>query len=613
MCLLFLLLSTQAHSLVVKTDSGEAQELTEQERWVLLQIGQGKEADLKKRFGEEKSKCLLTGGFLEKLLIGGFNNLQISHHGIKIANAKIESALNLENAEINFSVYLIHCIFQAPVNLENSHFKKNLSFQGSEFLKSASFKAIIIDGFAICDGTIFDADSVWSDAKIGISFNADGSEFRSDTGKADFNSMKVGGSASFGSAKFYGPVDFVLANLGRQFNADRAQFLNPKELVGFAGITTGSSIFFRNAEFHGPILFEFAVIGANFRGTGVRFLNLCPKDFSQMKVGQTLFLDEASIYGDVNLSYGNFFDLVIDGAPRVGGEEICYVPYLTNLNLTGSLVHRDLDIANVSIDELDAKQIQVKGRATIENVQIIKVADFHDGSFQALEFENVTWPRVGPEGSGNDEKKRLLYNVNLWELTYNSISINKHESKLGAKRDAIDYIKDDYDKITNFVDNCPFTTQSYVQLETFFKRIGRETWANKVFMRMNDRELAENMKWYNPVRWLEWFFWGKIAGYGRAPFRVFFLGLAFIILGACLFSPVYLKECKVPQGGKRYRSVFIRLFISLDRFLPIELGLAKNWDFQDRGFFIWLYFFLHQVLGWILIPIGLASIYSQLK
>ena len=120
-------------------------------------------------------------------------------------------------------------------------------------------------------------------------------------------------------------------------------------------------------------------------------------------------------------------------------------------------------------------------------------------------------------------------------------------------------------------------------------------------------------RWYDPRRWLEWFFWGKIAGYGRAPFRVFFLGLAFIILGACLFNPVYLKENQIPHEGKRYRSVFIRLFISLDRFLPIELGLAKNYDVQDRSFFVWLYFFLHQVLGWILIPIGLASIYSQLK
>ena len=54
---------------------------------------------------------------------------------------------------------------------------------------------------------------------------------------------------------------------------------------------------------------------------------------------------------------------------------------------------------------------------------------------------------------------------------------------------------------------------------------------------MSDREVAQKRKWYYPVRWLEWFFWGKIGGYGRAPFRVFFLAIAFIILGACLFDP----------------------------------------------------------------------------
>lgn len=611
LCLVFLLLSTQAHSLILETDSGVARELTEQESWVLVQIGQGKEADLKKRFGEEKEKYLLGADFLEKLLTDGFKNITISHRGVKIANATIESTLNLENAEINHPVYLTHCIFKAPINLQKSYFTKDLSFQGSEFLKSASFKGIKIEGSVICDGTIFEAESLWSDAKIGVKFHAEKAEFRSKEGKADFNAMKVGASAFFTSAIFHGPVDFVVANIGIQFNADGAKFLNPEKLANFGGITTGNTIFFQKAEFHGPIMFELAVIGVNFRGTGVGFLGECQeKNLSKMKVAHKLFLDGAFICGDVNLSYGNFFDLVIDGAPKDGSERIVYLPHL---NLKGSLVQRDLTIANVSIGELNASQMKVNGHATIKNVQITKLADFRSGSFQALDFINVKWPEVNPKGSGRDEKKRFLYNVYLGELTYSSLSIDKPESESDAKPDFSDYNINDFKIVTNFVDTCPFNTQSYVQLETFFKRIGRENWANKVFMRMNNRELSEKMKWYDPRRWLEWFFWGKIAGYGRAPFRVFFLGLAFIILGACLFDPVFLKENKISHEGKLYKSVFIRLFISLDRFLPIELGLAKNWDVQGRRFPIWLYFFLQQVVGWILIPIALASIYSQLK
>ena len=42
LCLLFLLLSTQAYAETHKTDSNEARKLTEPESWVLVQTEQGK-------------------------------------------------------------------------------------------------------------------------------------------------------------------------------------------------------------------------------------------------------------------------------------------------------------------------------------------------------------------------------------------------------------------------------------------------------------------------------------------------------------------------------------------------------------------------------------------
>ncbi len=258
--------------------------------------------------------------------------------------------------------------------------------------------------------------------------------------------------------------------------------------------------------------------------------------------------------------------------------------------------------------------MQVKGQATIENVQINNLADFRNSSFQGLSLVNVKLPEVDSRKPhlGNEEKKRFKFEVYLGELTYSNLSVDKPVCQSDDKPYDCDYNDKDFEKIKDFVEGCPFYTQSYVQLESFFKRIGRESWANEVFMSMNNRELTEKMHWYDPRRWLEWFFWGKIAGYGRAPFRVFFLSLAFIILGACLFDPRFLMTNKISAEG-RIRDAAIRLIISLDRFLPIELGLAKDWDAKGRRFPVWLYFFLQQVLGWILIPIALASIYSQLK
>ena len=611
LCLLLLCLSAPASGEIAKSVSSESQKFTEQENWVLGQIDQGKEADLKQQFVGDQ-QCLLSANFLQKL----FNDAcraKICKQGVQITNARITGDLDLDNVEINYPVYLKKCTFEGQVTFKRGYVKKDLSFEGSEFLKSVNFSGIKIDGNFICDKAHFEDECFWWDARIALEFQAVGVEFRSSKAQVDFNSMAVSDSAHFRNGRFYGPTSFRRTRFGKQFDARAAQFLDPKGPAIFFGMKAGH-VLLNNAEFYGGVTFEMMEIGESFWASGAKFLNEHEtNNFTSIKIGHKCFMDNTIIRGVLDFSFANFNDLEIDGAATTGKNGPPVNETIPLLKLQESLIQRDLIIRNESIDELNARQMQVKGHTTIQNTQIKKIADFRGGSFQTLTFANVRWPEANPQQPGKEGKKPFRYYVYLGGISFSSMTIDKPGSGSEVKLYDSDYNDEDFKKIANFMDACPFNTQGYVQLEAFFKGIGRESWANNVFMRMNARELAQKMKWYDPRRWLEWFFWGKIAGYGRAPFRVFFLGLAFVILGACLFNPVYLKEYKVPNAGKRYRSVFIRLFISLDRFLPIELGLAKNYDVQDRSFFVWLYFFLHQVLGWILIPIGLASIYSQLK
>ncbi len=621
MCLLFSLLAPQANCATGQSYSGEPRKLTEQESWIIGQIGQGKEADLKQGVAGEQQKYSLDAGFLKQLFNHAFKNIEVSNQGVTIANATIEGDLDLDNVEINYPVCLKQCIFTGQVNLKRSYFKKDLSFEGSKFLKSANFTGIIIGGYCLCNDAKFEDESIWTNAKIGLEFQVQRAEFRSKEATVDFNSIKVGDSIHFECAKFYGPVIFIRASTGRQFIAHDSKFFNPEKLVNFRAITTGNTIFLIRVEFHGPVEFRLAEIGMDFDATGAKFLNEKHlNNFTYMKVSQKVNMAETFLRGNFDFSFGNFYDLEIRGAQKDekdGREKNIYIPFL---NLKGAQVQRNLNLANGSFDRLDASQMKVKGRFTIENAQINKFADFRGGAFQELDFEKVQWPEVdqqqsqdNPKKSGKVAKKRFRYEVYLGDLTFGSLSIDKPECDADANPCDSDYKEADFKRIMAFLDACPYYTQSYVQVETLFKHIGRDSWANEVFIRMNNRDLAEKMQWYNPCRWLEWFFWGKIAGYGRAPFRVFFLALAFIILGACLFDPAYLVENKPPPKRNIYRSVAIRLMISLDRFLPIELGLAKHWESGEGNFITWFYFYLQQVIGWILIPIALASIYSQIK
>jgi hypothetical protein len=621
-----------------------SRQLTEPEKWVLSQVKEGREADLERKFGAKPGMHRLGAAFLEKLILGGFSPYRIPRQGIQIAHASIDGLLNLEYIEVDYPLSLSRCLFQNPVSCQESHFRKDLTLSGSRFLQAANFKDIKVDGNVFCNDTIFEEESLWSDAKIGEKFHAIGARFLSHEAKADFSAMKVGTNAFLTSATFYGPVDFGLVHIGRQFNinkaeffneretvnfistkveqiayfkqvrfhgpvdfaiaqiglqfnADEAEFLCPDKMANFSGIKIGNTIYFQRARFHGPLKFEFAEIGVNFRGTGAAFLNESQtKNFSRMKVNQKVFLDKTAMAGNVDMSYSNFTDLEIQGLrndekgppePRVN---------LPLLNLKGALIQRELKVINARIGELNASDLQVKGPALFDNVEITTSADFRNSAFQTLAFQGVTFPEI--------DKKTASRKVYLSELTYNYIGIDK--------QDNADYNPIDYQKIRNLVETSPFNTQTYVQLEAFFKRIGRDKWANEVFIRMHDRDLAENLPWWSLRRWLEWFFWGVLAGYGRAPFRVFFVSLSLIALGALLFDPGHLKVGK-PEDSKVYKSMVIRFLLSLDRFLPIDLGLSKYWDSKACHFFIWLFFHLELILGWILIPIALASIYSQIK
>jgi hypothetical protein len=620
-------------------------QLTEQERWVLSQVTHGQEADLRKRFGADQQKCRLSGAFLIKLVTGGFINSPVPCQGIQITNALIDGPIRLEYADIEHLLCLSYCVMKGPVSFQKSHFKKDLSFNGSQFLDRANFQAMKVDGDISCEQTVFERESLWRDAKITEHFHGNKAEFRSKDGPADFYAMTVGANACFVSAKFHGPanfglaqigrelyansaeflhhqakayfnslkvaqnaifkgarfhgpVDFVVAQIGFQFSANGAEFLNPEEPADFRGMKVGNTLFLREAKFHGPVHLEFAEIGGNFRATRVEFNN---KDqgvsLYKTKVALQASLDAAIINCNVDMSYGNFFDLEINGRLKDGNPGLEGNIHIPKLNLKGTSIQHDLKICHARIDELDASQLIVKGPAIFSDINITTSADFRHSAFQTMDFASVKWPLP--------DKNKNTRPVYLNNLTYTGISIDKPDN--------IDYQEKDFEAIKSFVEASPFNTQSYMQMEAFFTSLGRESWAKQVFICMHDRELAEKMSCWDPRRWLEWFFWGQIAGYGRAPFRVFFVSLGLIILGACTFDPKYLLANRFSTQGKTFESIMMRLFLSLDRFLPIELGLAKNWDSNGRRFLIWFYFYLQQILGWILIPIALASIYSQLK
>lgn len=559
-----------------------------------------------------------------------------------------------------------HAVFK------NATFKGNVEFSWADinglfgateakFFNKAIFKDMRVGQNAFFDKAVFHGPVNFVRADIG-QFEAGGAEFLNKDHTAHFNSLKVRNHAYFSDATFQGPVEFSWANISGTFESDRAQFLSQEKLASFNDLKVGRTAFFRNAVFEGPVNFARADISESFVAEWARFLSKEHiNSFASLKVGKNAHLNNATFQGtvdfnrsnmsesffansakflkevnlkgiqvsqtasfrnvifksNVDMSYGSYQDLILEGAMFEGTkleetekEKQEGAGGLGGLNLIEAVIQRTLHIKNYTVAALYASHLHVKGPATFEGLIIKEIADFQNATIEDLRFKDIEWP-------GKKE------NLKLEGLTYSSLYVDEPNNFPG---------------LLGLMEKSTFNLQNYLGLEKYCIRAGHKDWADKVYIAMKDRELA-HMSWYNPGRWVIWLFWGWLAGYGRYPFRTFGLGLLIVIIGTLfMFDPKYLKveflrtwklnyeltplkifkkdySFKNPKKIKMLGKLLIlRFIISFDQFIPaIDLGLAKNWQPPELSFWAWFYVYFQKISGWILVPIGLAAIASQFK
>jgi uncharacterized protein YjbI with pentapeptide repeats len=662
--------------------------LTPQEHFVLKQVAEGEEADLKQEFGGAEEGRRLRARFLEELLFGVLPGIRIHRRRVQIINAVIEESLELSFAEAQFAVGMGSFIFKEKVSFKDACFKKHLSLIGSHFFKEADFHRLKVEGDIFCRKMVFAGPVNYGGATINGEFLAEEAKFNSQADEANFNGMKVGQDAFFDGAEFHGPVDFVGAEIKGQFVAKGAKFLAPNNKASFNHIQVSQDTSFRGCDFHGPVSFVQAGVAGdlylgpleksgrwlattfrgdvNFHGAEIggevladkaRFLGQL-SDFEAMKVGRS-FHGRGTIFGGVvlftEMEVKNNFQLdphigplknktlfkgaadfsrvavaglfnadqvifncaVVSSGIKVGlGASLKGTIFseglaiedgeLASLEISGlhqfhkdgllqgeivlplaeivlnrtRIVHR-LTLENMEVKRLYARNLEVKGAAELQRLVIKDEADLRDASCHHLQIAETIWP------DPRDGHKRVF----LDGLAYQS---------LNTKPEAKSESEESWPEILGWLQQSAFNTQNYGQLDAFFQRGGLRKWADKAFIAGKRRELSE-LPWWNPARWLIQFFWGVLAGYGRKPGRTFWPALALVLLGWLVFH----------AAGQ---PLWNGLTVSLDRFLPgVDLGVARAFQPASPSNYVWAYWHLEKIMGWVLAPIALAAIYTRIK
>jgi len=585
----------------------EGADLTEQEEYVLEQVETGKIADLKEKFGEAEENRRLRAKFLEELLTNGLEGFKVHRRGIQIKNSIISEAMDMANAEVKECVVLEACIFKEEMNIDSALFEKYLFFDNSVFHKPVDFGRADIRGQFSADAARFESKEAkvnFNGFKVGqdaffretvfhgpVDFGhagvegqllVSGAKFESKDAKANFNGLKVGQEAYFVKTLFNGPVDFLGADIKGQFSAKGARFESKDSKANFNDMKVGQTAFFDNVVFNGGVNFAGADIGGQFIAEGAQFLGqgeTNKANFKGIKVGDIAFFDRAVFKAGLDLSDARLLDLMLRKLPEPVPE----------LSLERTVVGRKLALENAVVGKMKASNLEVKVNAALEQVTVQEEADLRDSSFQVLHLHDVTWPK-------NPEEVRLE------GLTYKAVSA-------GDKPRA-------WESLLAWVEGSRFNTQNYSELESYFARCGHRDRTDLVFIARRERE-TNWLPWWK--KWPVKIFWGWLAGYGRKPWRAFACSLFFLLLGVYFLNP---KEILAADILKNYwlspescwQDFWLRFLLSLNFFLPaIDLGFGKHLSIINMSYPTLVYFILHRLAGWVLIPIGLAAITTRLK
>lgn len=526
--------------------------------------------------------------------------------------------------------------FHGPVDFIGADIKGQFGAKGVKFLaedQKANFNGLKVGQDAFFDGAEFHGPVDFVAANIKGQFTAKGTKFLAAEHKVDFHRMEVGRDAFFRGCDFHGLVSFVLskiagdlhlealqlkigqemsttfradvnfrgAEIGGELRADKAQFLG--HISDFEAVKVGRSFHASGAIFDGSAYFTEMAVQHNFfltpfgRLRSFKTLFKGPANFSRLEVGgvfnadQAIFKSESTIFTGLKVSQGAFFngaiffaglvlkegqltDLEIRGLHRLSAGGLP----LTEIVLNRTRIEHRLTLEDMEIKRFEARNLEVKGPAELLRLAIKNEADLRDASLYHLQLVEPGWP--APQ-DGHPQ-------VYLDGLTYQSLTTRSEPRKAEKWQELLDWL------------GCSrFNTQNYVQLDAFFQRGGLRAWADQAFIIARRRELGR-LPWWRASRWLTKVFWEWPVGFGRKPERILWPALGLVLLGWwCFHAP----------GQPLWNG----LVISLDRFLPgVDLGAARSFHPASSSY-VWDYWYLEKILGWVLAPIALAAIYTRIK
>lgn len=194
--------------------------------------------------------------------------------------------------------------------------------------------------------------------------------------------------------------------------------------------------------------------------------------------------------------------------------------------------------------------------------------------------------------------------------------------------------------LNKIMDQTKFSMQPYLQLEKWYLLGGDENKAREVY-RNGRRRARKNARWvFRPNRraqvqaaapeshndqwpWLRQvsdLMLDHLTGYGVRIGRLLVIALAFVLCATFfVFEPYSTMKAVDPPSplgdldkASTARELMTEFTYSADLFVPlVKLGVDDTW--VPKGWWPHTYAFLHMLVGWLVVPLLLASLAGIIK
>lgn len=383
-------------------------------------------------------------------------------------------------------------------------------------------------------------------------------------------------------AVFDKSVDFLRSHVLMTLELDNAKFTSKNEPVSFAEMRVEGPFLIRKAVFEGDASFIRAAANG-FDASGAHFNSSNDKaDFYGMKINQDAAFVETQFKGAVSFANTDIEkDLLVDlsrfenplatpdfFSAKVGGNATFWRTYfaggvrLTRMNIGGNLEF---------------------GRAVADSVTMEK-------DFSTLKADDIIFNDafIAPPFFLNGMSYRLIFDL-------------ASDQGKPAQRDVL----------LDLINRSNYRTENpdnYTNLETFYLKQGNIEGAKDAHIEWRKRERYALGFKRHPLKYgwniIEWI----TTGYGQRLELALLWSGGFIVLGVFVFRREEWMETKEQSEAKTFKNTYHPLWYSIALFLPVvsledkDIWIPKADRRKSR-----VYMRLHIILGYLLIPIGLAA------